>query len=71
MGKIHLDGFSIKSKPMISSIPRALSCSTTFERLHRLISGIVDSASLSNSHSWNNRKHFPGPSRPARPLRVE
>lgn len=66
----HLEGFSMKSNPMISSTPRAFSCSTTFERLHLFISGTVESISLPNSLSGYNRKHFPGPSRPARPLHL-
>lgn len=48
---IYLDGFSMKSNPRISSKPRALSCKMTLERLHRLISGFVESSSFSNSLS--------------------
>jgi hypothetical protein len=48
---IYLEGFSMKSNPRISSTPRALSCKMTLERLHRLISGFVESSSFSNSLS--------------------
>ena len=58
----------MKSNPSMSSTPKALSCKMTLERLQRLISGIVESSSFSNSLSGYKRKHFPGPSRPARPL---
>lgn len=65
---IYLDGFSMKSNPIMSSMPRAFSCNTTFARLHLFISGMVESLSMPNSDSGYNLKHFPGPSRPARPL---
>jgi len=48
---IYLEGFSMKSNPRISSTPRALSCKMTLERLHRLISGFVESSSFSKSLS--------------------
>lgn len=64
----YLEGFSMKSNANISLTWSALSCNTTFDRLHLLISGTVESRSLPNSVSGYSRKHFPGPSRPARPL---
>ena len=36
----YLDGFSMKSNPITSSMPRAFSCSITFARLHLFISGM-------------------------------
>jgi len=47
----YLEGLSIKSNPTISSIPRAFSCKMIFERLHLLISGLVESSNFSNSLS--------------------
>lgn len=50
----YLDGFSMKSYPIMSSMPRVFSCSTTFARLHLFISGMVESLCMQNSDSGYN-----------------
>ena len=54
----------MKSKPSTSSMPIAFSCSTTFVKLLRWISGSVVVGSDANAASVYNRYALPGPSRP-------
>lgn len=61
---------SMNSKSRSSLMPKDFSWSTTPFRFVRWISGVVDSSiSFMYANFVYRRKHFPGPTRPARPLR--
>ena len=62
-------GFSSHGKFITSSIPLALSVSTTSDKSNRFTSGSSCGARFACSRSAHSRTHTPGAVRPARPAR--